>query len=340
MSDMNKSGIENNLQHQTVLVTGAGGFIGSHLTEALVQKGARVRALIKYNSRNDWGNIERLPKEIQNELEIIAGDITDPFFVRNAVKGCQTVFHLAALIGIPYSYIAPQHYVQVNVQGTLNVLEACRSEGVAKLVHTSTSETYGTAQYTPIDEQHPMQGQSPYSASKIGADKMAESYYRSFDLPVATIRPFNTFGPRQSARAVIPTMISQALERGEIHVGSLTPVRDFLYVKDTAQGFIRVAESDASIGQVINVGTGKAVTMRETLEEILDILGKSDMPVFTDEQRVRPDKSEVQVLLCNNEKAKTLLGWQPTYTFREGLVETIEAIRQSLSLYKTAIYNV
>ena len=249
------------LTNQTVLVTGAGGFIGSHLVEALVAKGCRVRAMTKYNSRNDWGNLEQLPPDVQQQIEIISGDIADPFFVRKAVSGCQAVFHLAALIGIPYSYIAPQHYVQVNVQGTLNVLEACRAEGVQKLVHTSTSETYGTARYTPIDEAHPMQGQSPYSASKIGADKMAESYYLSFDLPVATIRPFNTFGPRQSARAIIPTIISQALNyrntREPIRLGSLSPVRDFTFVKDTAQGFIRVAECDNSVGEVINVAPGR-----------------------------------------------------------------------------------
>lgn len=332
------------LSKQTVLVTGAGGFIGSHLVEALVAKGARVKALIKYNSRNDWGNLERLPVKVQDHIEILAGDITDPFFVRNAVSGCQTVFHLAALIGIPYSYIAPQHYVNVNVQGTLNVLEACRSEGVEKVVHTSTSETYGTARYTPIDEAHPLQGQSPYSASKIAADKMAESYYLSFDLPVATIRPFNTFGPRQSARAIIPTIISQALSypktKEPIRLGSLTPVRDFTFVKDTAQGFIRVAECENSIGEVINVGSGQAQTIGDTLRLILEIIGQPDLPVVTDEQRIRPEKSEVGLLLANIDKAKTLLNWQPQYSFKDGLALTVEAIEQSLGQYKTGIYNV
>jgi len=332
------------LTNQTVLVTGAGGFIGSHLVEALVAKGCRVRAMTKYNSRNDWGNLEQLPPDVQQQIEIISGDIADPFFVRKAVSGCQAVFHLAALIGIPYSYIAPQHYVQVNVQGTLNVLEACRAEGVQKLVHTSTSETYGTARYTPIDEAHPMQGQSPYSASKIGADKMAESYYLSFDLPVATIRPFNTFGPRQSARAIIPTIISQALNyrntREPIRLGSLSPVRDFTFVKDTAQGFIRVAECDNSVGEVINVGSGQAQTIGDTLNLILEIIGQPDIPVVTDEQRIRPEKSEVGLLLANTEKARSLMDWQPQYSFKDGLAQTVEAIERTLGQYKTGIYNV
>lgn len=332
------------LSNQQVLVTGAGGFIGSHLVEALVEQGCRVRAMVKYNSRNDWGNLENLPAQIQNQIEILSGDITDPFFVREAVKDCRAVFHLAALIGIPYSYIAPQHYVNVNVQGTLNVLEACRTEGVEKLVHTSTSETYGTARYTPIDEAHPLQGQSPYSASKIAADKMAESYYLSFGLPVATIRPFNTFGPRQSARAIIPTIISQALKNRNTHepikVGSLTPMRDFTFVKDTVAGFIRVAECDNSVGEVINVGSGQTQTIGETLNLILKIIGQPDMPVVTEEQRVRPEKSEVGLLLAHNQKAKDLLGWEPRYTFQEGLALTVEQIEQSLGQYKTEIYNV
>ncbi|WP_373533163.1 SDR family NAD(P)-dependent oxidoreductase [Vampirovibrio sp.] len=332
------------LRNQSVLVTGAGGFIGSHLVEALLEQGCQVRAMIKYNSRNDWGNLEALPDALKNRLEIMAGDITDPFFVREAVKGCKAVFHLAALIGIPYSYIAPQHYVNVNVQGTLNVLEACRQEGVEKLVHTSTSETYGTARYTPIDEAHPLQGQSPYSASKIAADKMAESYYLSFDLPVATIRPFNTFGPRQSARAIIPTIISQALKHAQtgepIKVGSLTPQRDFTFVKDTAQGFIRVAECDASVGETINIGNGQTQTIGDTLHLILDILGQPHVPVVTDEQRVRPEKSEVGLLLAANQKARHLLGWTPQFSFREGLALTIDSVAASLEQYKTGVYNV
>ncbi len=327
------------LQDKTVLVTGAGGFIGSHLVEALVEKGAKVRAMVKYNSRNDWANLEKLPENVQSQLKILSGDITDPFFVDKAVEGCHTVFHLAALIGIPYSYIAPQHYVSVNVNGTLNVLEACRRHHVQKLVHTSTSETYGTAQYTPIDEKHPLQGQSPYSASKIAADKMAESYYCSFELPVGTIRPFNTFGPRQSARAVIPTIISQALKDEPIKLGALSPVRDFTFVKDTAQGFIRVAESEASVGQVTNVGSNQTITIGQTAELILKLMNK-DLTIVCDEQRVRPDNSEVFVLQCNNAKAKELLGWQPEYNFEQGLNQTIEAIKQNLDNYKTHIYNV
>ena len=333
-----------NLNGKTILVTGACGFIGSHLVEALTQTGAkRIKALAMYNARNDWGNLELLPDAVKNNIEIIAGDITDPFFTRELIKGCDVVFHLAALIGIPYSYIAPQHYVQTNVQGTLNVLEACRQLGVRKLVHTSTSEAYGTAQYTPIDEKHPLQGQSPYSASKIAADKLAESYYLSFALPVATIRPFNTFGPRQSARAIIPTIISQALHyektKKPLQLGSLTPVRDFTYVKDTVRGFIRVAECDEAVGEVINIGTGQAQSIQETLDLILDILGK-DIPVERDEARVRPEKSEVRLLLADAAKAQQILGWQPQHSFRLGLEETVEAIRQSLPRYKTAIYNV
>ena len=323
------------LSKQTILVTGAGGFIGSHLIEALAEKGANIKALIKYNSRNDWGNLESLPQSVQDAVEVIAGDITDPFFVRKAVDGCQTVFHLAALIGIPYSYIAPQHYVNVNVQGTLNVLEACREAEVEMLVHTSTSETYGTAQYTPIDEKHPLQGQSPYSA---------ESYFLSYDLPVATIRPFNTFGPRQSARAIIPTIISQALKHkatGEpIKLGSLTPVRDFTFVKDTAEGFIRIAESPKSVGEVINIGSGQAISIGDTVNEILSILDMTGHPIETEEQRVRPEKSEVGLLLADNKKARDLIGWEPRHSFRDGLQQTIEAVEATLGQYKTGVYNV
>src|SRR5262249_9567651 len=251
-----------------VLVTGAGGFIGSHLSEALLAKGAQVTAMLRYSSRSDWGNLEFLSPEDRMRLEVVAGNIEDADIFSQQGRGKDIVFHLAALIAIPYSYIAPMSYVRTNIEGTLNVLEAARKEAVERVIHTSTSETYGTALYTPIDEKHPLQGQSPYSASKIGADKMAESYFLSFDLPVAIIRPFNTFGPRQSARAVIPTIISQALERKEIHIGSLTPVRDFTFVKDTVQGFLHVAKSPKSVGEVINVGSGKAVSMGETLSEI------------------------------------------------------------------------
>lgn len=329
---------------QPVLVTGAGGFIGSHLVEGLVAAGARVRAMVKYNARNDWGNLEHLPKSVMDKVEVVAGDITDPFFVSHAVSGCQTVFHLAALIGIPYSYIAPQHYVGVNVNGTLNVLEACRSHKVGKLVHTSTSETYGTAQFTPITELHPLQGQSPYSASKIGADKLAESYYRSFDLPVTTIRPFNTYGPRQSARAVIPTMISQALavkqgKASAIKLGSLDPVRDFNYVKDTVLGFMHIAACTENNGEVVNVGSGRCVTIGETLDTVLNILGEN-IPVEVEQQRVRPEKSEVMVLQCDYTKATTLFGYTPQYSLEDGLRDTIRAIESQLHHYKTELYTV
>lgn len=332
------------LENEAVLVTGAGGFIGSHLVEALVERGAKVRAMVRYNSRNDWGHLDALPEPILQAIEVIPGDIADPFFVRKAVSGCRVVFHLAALIGIPYSYIAPQQYVQVNVQGTLNVLEACRSEQVAKLVHTSTSETYGTAQYAPIDEAHPLVGQSPYSASKIAADKMAESYHLSFGLPVATIRPFNTFGPRQSMRAVIPSIIHQALvsqKNGEpIRLGSLSPQRDFTFVSDTVQGFIRMAECIESAGETANVGSGQTQSIGDTLALILDILGTPDLPIVTDEQRIRPEKSEVGLLLAENSKARRLLGWEPHVTFREGLARTIEAIAQTPVNAKTRLYHI
>ncbi|MCI0514607.1 SDR family NAD(P)-dependent oxidoreductase, partial [candidate division KSB1 bacterium] len=269
-------------KNKQILVTGAGGFIGSHLTEQLVTAGAKVRAFVHYNSRNDWGLLERLPAEVKARIEIFLGEIQDPFAVRQAVSGCEVVFHLAALIAIPYSYRAPASYVDTNVKGTLNVMQACLDAGVKKVVHTSTSETYGSAIYTPIDEQHPLQGQSPYSASKIGADKIAESYWLSFGLPVATIRPFNTYGPRQSARAVIPTIITQTLTRDQIHLGSLTPVRDLNYVADTVAGFIQVAAAENSIGEVINIGFGQGITIGELAQKIFNLMGKTVPIVMTD----------------------------------------------------------
>ena len=338
--------MSNPLNNQTVLVTGAGGFIGSHLLEALVERGCHVRAMVKYNARSDWGNLELLPQATLDTIEVISGDIADPYFVRQAVKNCQTVFHLAALIGIPYSYVAPQHYLNVNIQGTLNVLEACRSESVAKLVHTSTSETYGTAQYTPINERHPLVGQSPYSASKIAADKLAESYHRSFELPVATIRPFNAFGPRQSARAVIPTLINQALALGTndntIRIGSLDPKRDFTYVTDTVSGFIAVAESDASIGEVINIGTGQCVSIGNTLDTVLTTIGKTqnDINLVTEQQRIRPNASEVHLLQCDTSKAKSLLSWQSQVDFSTGIEQTIAAKRNAAPMTRTAAYRI
>ena len=303
-------------------------------------EGCSVRALVHYNSSGSWGNLELLPEEIKREVDVFAGDITDPFSVQKAVTGCQTVFHLAALIGIPYSYLAPQSYVATNVLGTLHVLEACRQFGVERLVHTSTSETYGTARYTPIDENHPLQGQSPYSASKIAADKLAESYYCSFKLPVATIRPFNTYGPRQSTRAVIPTIISQILSgNGTVRLGSLTPVRDFNYVEDTVDGFIAVGTSERCIGEVVNIGHGKGMTIGSLVQLIGEIVGK-EVIAESDEQRVRPDQSEVLELLCNNRKADDLTGWKPRHTLREGLRETIDFMTDNLDLYKKGRYGV
>jgi NAD dependent epimerase/dehydratase len=323
---------------RTVLITGASGFIGSQLTERLVHAGAHVRALIHYNSRNDWGLLELLEANVREQVDILAGDITDGTLVRQAVRGCDVVFHLGALIAIPYSYQAPHQFIDTNVVGTLNVLQACLEANVEKIVHTSTSETYGTARYTPIDEEHPLQGQSPYSASKIGADKLAESFYCSFDLPVATIRPFNTFGPRQSARAVIPTIISQALTGETIKLGLLTPVRDLTFVEDTVSGFIKVAESDHTIGEVINIGTGRGVTMGELAETIIKMFD-ANKRIVTDEERLRPEKSEVMALICDNTKAKKLLGWEPKYTLEQGLSLTIDYIRDNLNCYKPALFN-
>lgn len=328
------------LRGKKVLVTGAGGFIGSHLVESLLEKGAAVRSFIRYNGRNDWGMLADLPIESQKSIEVVSGDIRDPFFVRNAVKGCDAVFHLAALIGIPYSYVAPCDYVAVNVQGTVNVLQACRDERTPRVVHTSTSETYGTALYVPIDEKHPLQGQSPYSASKIGADKMAESYYNSFDMPVVIVRPFNTFGPRQSARAFIPTVISQALTRDEIVMGSLEPIRDMTFVKDTAEGFIAVGFCDKTIGQTINLGTGDGQTIGNLAKTILKLVGKPDLPIVQDVQRIRPSKSEVIRLVSDNSKARTLCGWQPRYTLEGGLYQTVEWIRKHIDKYRPDQYVV
>jgi NAD dependent epimerase/dehydratase len=329
-----------NIKNKNVVVTGAGGFIPSHLTEELVRRGANVKALVHYNSRNDNGMLRLADPELVDKVEILHGDITDPYYVKQVTKDADVVFHLAALIGIPYSYIAPEQYVNVNIKGTLNVLQAALENGVGKVVHTSTSETYGTAIYTPIDESHPLQGQSPYSASKIGADKLAESYYLSFDLPVATIRPFNTFGPRQSARAVIPTIISQALVTDEIHVGSLDPVRDMTFVKDTVNGFIAVATSEKSVGEVINVGTGKGHTIGDILSTILKIVDKEYLKITTDVQRVRPVKSEVMELICDNSKAKRLADWEPQYTLEEGLRLTVDWFKGHTNLYDTKGYVV
>jgi len=328
-----------NWQGKSVLVTGAGGFIGSHLVERLVELGARVRALARYNSRNDWGLLELLPPSIKNEIEVVLGDLTDPYSTTRLVQGQEIIFHLAALIAIPYSYIAPAHYVATNCGGTLNLLEAARHHGVERFIHTSTSETYGTAQYTPIDEAHPLRGQSPYAASKIGADKLAESYYLSFGVPVVTLRPFNTFGPRQSARAIIPTIISQGLSGNVIRLGLLTPIRDLNFVSDTVAGFIQAVECPQAIGELFNIGSGKAVTIGELAQKIVNLLG-GDKKIIAEEARVRPEASEVMELLCNYGKARKVLGWEPRVGLEEGLNRTVDYIRNHLHHYKPQLYNV
>ncbi len=323
-----------------VLVTGAGGFIGSHLVGMLADRGARVRAFVHYNSRDDWGNLRFVTEEQLARVTVVAGNVEDSGSVDQAVEGTECVFHLAALIGIPYSYTAPRSYVATNITGTVNMLDAVRRHGVPRMVHTSTSEAYGTAQYAPIDEAHPLQGQSPYSASKIGADKIVESYYRSFEVPVATIRPFNTYGPRQSARAVIPTIISQLLSgRDTVELGSLTPERDLTYVEDTCRGFLAVAECDAALGETINVGNGRAVTIGELAKMIVDMVNPSARIVSV-ESRVRPDKSEVMKLVCANAKAADLLGWRPLVSLTEGLGRTVEFVREHLDLYRPDEYTV
>jgi NAD dependent epimerase/dehydratase len=327
------------LRGKKVLVTGAGGFIGSHLVDALVRHGCQVRAMLHYDARSHRGNLEFLDPIVLREIEIINGDVVDPFFVAHAVKGCEAVFHLAALIAIPHSYLAPASYVQTNVVGTLNVLEACRVHGVERLVHTSTSECYGTALYTPITEDHPLQGQSPYSASKIGADKLAESYYLSFNLPVAVLRPFNTYGPRQSARAVLPSILSQLLAGcRELHLGDTEPLRDMNFVGDTVDGFIRLAECDAASGQVVQVGTGRGVKVGELAELAMKIVGRN-VPIVCDPMRVRPAKSEVRTLLCDPSKANRLLAWQPRVSLESGLEQTARFIRDHLALFRPEEYT-
>ncbi len=322
-----------------ILVTGAEGFIGSHLTELLVKEGFDVRAMVQYNSFNNWGWIDTFDDEIKDRLDIFLGDVRDPNGVREAVKGCDAVFHLAALIAIPYSYYSPDMYVDTNIKGTLNVLQAARDLGTKRILVTSTSEVYGTAKYVPIDENHPFQGQSPYSASKIGADRIAESFYRSFDLPVTIVRPFNTFGPRQSARAVIPTIITQLLAgKKEIKLGSLTPTRDFNYVKDTARGFLEIYRSEKTIGEEINIATQKEISIGELAQELIRQIAP-DARIVCDEERIRPENSEVNRLLGSNEKIRRLTGWTSQYTFEEGLAETIEFFRNNLDKYKVDIYN-
>ena len=322
-----------------VLVTGADGFIGSHLTESLLEKGYDVKAFTMYNSFNTWGWLDTFPKEKLDEVEIFSGDIRDPNGVKEAMKGVDAVFHLAALIAIPFSYHSPDSYVDTNIKGTLNVLQAARALETERVLITSTSEVYGTAQYVPIDEKHPFQGQSPYSATKIGADRLAESFYRSFNLPISIVRPFNTYGPRQSARAVIPTIITQLLSgQEELKLGSLTPTRDFNYVKDTAAGFIAIAESEKTIGEEINIATQQEISIGDLANEIIAQINPN-AKIICDEQRLRPEKSEVNRLLGCNEKIKRLTDWKPKYTFAQGIEETIQWIRNNLEHYKSDIYN-
>jgi NAD dependent epimerase/dehydratase len=321
-----------------ILVTGAGGFIGSHLTEELIKQGEEVRALVRYNSRDERGLLEELPKDIQNQIEVIPGDLKDPDGVKKAVKGCHKIFHLGALIAIPYSYIHPFDFIQTNVLGTAHLLNACLEEGtVERFIHTSTSEVYGTAQYIPIDEKHPLQTQSPYAASKVAADKLAESYHLSFGLPVATIRPFNTFGPRQSLRAIIPTVISQAIEGKKIRLGNTQPRRDFLFVKDTVRGFIQIGMCEGAVGKAVNIGGGRDISIEELVKKILDQMGKK-VEIEVEDRRIRPEKSEVMQLLSDTHLAQKLFQWAPRHTLEEGLRETIEWYRKNLSRFKVGSY--
>lgn len=330
------------LKGKKVLITGADGFIGSHLTECLVEHGADVRAFVYYNSFNSWGWLDHIDKEILSNIDVFAGDIRDPNGVRKAMEGCEVVFHLAALIAIPFSYHSPDSYVDTNIKGTLNVLQAAKALETQKILVTSTSEVYGTAQYVPIDEKHPFQGQSPYSATKIGADRIAESFYRSFEMPISIVRPFNTFGPRQSARAVIPSLITQLLSGfEEVKLGALSPTRDFNYVKDTVAAFVSIAESDQTVGEEINVATQQEVSIEDLAREIISQINP-EAKIICDEERLRPEKSEVNRLLGSNEKIQELTSWKPRFTFEQGIAETIKWFMdpENLSKYKADIYNI
>lgn len=322
------------------LVTGADGFIGSHLVECLLDEGYEVRAFVYYNSFNSWGWIDSLSKEKKDKIEVVTGDIRDPFGVKKALEDVDVVFHLAALIAIPFSYHSPSAYVETNINGTLNVLQAAKELKTKRILITSTSEVYGTAQYVPIDEKHPFQGQSPYSATKIGADRLAESFYKSFGLPITIVRPFNTYGPRQSARAVIPTIISQLLSGNEeITLGSLTPTRDFNYVKDTCRGFIEIMKSDKTIGEEVNIATQKEISIEDLANELIKQINPNAV-IVCEEERIRPEKSEVNRLLGSNEKIKNLTNWEAKYTFEEGIKETIEFMKKNMKSYKSDIYNI
>jgi len=326
-------------KNKNVLITGAGGFIGSHLVEKIVHLGAKVSAFVRYNSRNDRGLIEILPTQIQNDITVVMGDLRDADAVRNVMKGIDVVFHLGALIAIPYSYNHPREVIETNIIGTLNMITAARDSEVGNIVHTSTSEVYGTAQSIPIDENHPLQGQSPYSASKIGADKIIESFYRSYNLPVTTVRPFNTYGPRQSARAIIPTIITQALTGKKIYLGSLSPMRDFTYVEDIADGFIKASTTIEAIGEVINLGSGFGIQIGDLTKRIMHTIG-GKYEIISDQSRVRPEKSEVQRLVADISKAKALLQWEPKTDLENGLEHTVDWIKKNIGRYKTNIYNI
>jgi NAD dependent epimerase/dehydratase len=326
-----------NWEGRKIVVTGAGGFIGSHLTESLLEKGANVTALVHYNSQHNYGWLEEIFRTKGKELSVVMGDVRDSNAMRKLVDGHTVIFHLAALIGIPYSYMAPEAYIETNIKGTLNVLQAGLENKVERVIHTSTSEVYGTAKYVPIDEDHPLQGQSPYSASKIGADKLVESYCKSFDLPVVTVRPFNTFGPRQSARAVIPTIISQVLQGKELRLGSLKPVRDMTFVDDTVRGFIAASESKAVIGETVNLGTGQGISIQELVETISSVLNQN-ITVISEDERVRPEKSEVMRLISCADKAEKLMNWEARVSLKEGLAKTITWISENLKSYKEEKY--
>ena len=326
-------------EQKEVLVTGAGGFIGSHLTEALVKAGANVRVFIRYNSRDGRGNLEDLEPRVLEQIEIIAGDLRDVDAIERSVKGCNAVFHLGALVGIPYSYKNPREVVETNIMGTFNVLTAARDHGVDRIVHTSTSEVYGSARYVPIDEAHPLQGQSPYSASKIGADMLAESFYASFELPVVTIRPFNCYGPRQSARAIIPTLITQAIACEEIRLGNTDARRDFTFVTDTAEAFMRAAQAPEAVGKVINVGSGQEISIGQLAQVIINTV-QGTSKIVVDEARIRPIRSEVNRLLADNRLAKETLGWEPGVSLEEGIKRTVAWITTHMNRFQIGKYQI
>ena len=334
---MAQEGVVNNWRGKKVLVTGAGGFIGSHLAERLAGLGAQTRAFVRYTSRINWGLLEALPQGELDKIDVVTADLRDTDAVRRAVQGVDVIFHLAAFTSVPYSFISPREAIETNIIGTLNLLTAARENDVKTVVHISTSEVYGTAQYVPIDESHPLQAQSPYSASKIGAEKIAESFYRAYDLPIAIIRPFNACGPRQSGRNIIPTIIVQALTRSKVVLGSLRPTRDFTYVGDEVDAFLKVAESPRAVGEVINIGSSFEISMADLAQRIFSLMGK-DMKVVSDPSRLRPLGGEVERLWCDNTKAKEILGWQPRVSLDEALKKTIEWIEDNMALYKPDRY--